>query len=203
MKRKGLTFKIIILLIVSAAFVLAKFGTAGATEYTPFLDGKPVSHSDASAQVPSENMTTPAFGKGGGDSLLWPMLKLVGALLLVVAAIYGFLFVLKKMMGQGSRSGGRLIEVLESSAIGPKKSVALVRYTDKAVLVGIADNSISVLAELSPEETGKILQESNPGRTPAGFKGVLDSARGRLDTLGLTKFKAAILPGSKSKTQAA
>ncbi len=203
MKRKGLTFKIIILLIVSAAFVLAKFGRAGAQEFSPVQDKAQLSQSQSVQESTGEAKAAPSFGRKGDDSLMMPMLKLVGALLLVVVAIYGFLFVLKKMMGQGGGNGGKLIEVLESSALGPKKSVALVRYSDKAVLVGIADNAISVLAELDSAETQKIMQESQPGRTPAGFKGVLDSARGRLDTLGLNKFKAAILSGSKNKTQAA
>lgn len=203
MKRRGLTFKIIILLVVSAAFVLAKFGKAGAQEFSPAKDKQEFSQTAPVHESTVDTKTAPEFGRKSGDSLVMPMLKLVGALLLVVVAIYGFLFVLKKMMGQGNGGAGKMIEVLESSAIAPKKSVALVRYSDKAVLVGIADNAISVLAELDPKETKKVMQESQSGRTPVGFKGVLDSARGRLDILGLNKFKAAIIPGSKSKTQAA
>ena len=67
----------------------------------------------------------------------------------------------------------------------------------------MADNAISVLAELDSEETGKIIREAAAGRKPAGFKSVFDSARGRLEGAGLGKIGAAMLSGIKSKTRAA
>ncbi|GEM_PF-1214943 len=204
MKRKGLTFKIIILLIVSAAFVMAKFGKAGAQEMSPAADVPTVQHSTPSGNANTSEDSFKGFGGKESESLLLPVLKLIGALLLVVAAIYGFLFLLKKMMSSGlPGTGGRMIEVIESSAVAPKKSVALVRYSDRAVLIGIADNAISVLAELGPEETLKVLKEAASGRKPAGFKSILDSAKGRVDNLGFGSLKAVMFSPKKSKTQAA
>lgn len=204
MKRKGLTFKIIILLIVSAAFVMAKFGKAGAQEVSPATDIPTVQQDTPGGSDNSSGDTFKGFGGKEDESLLMPVLKLVGALLLVVVAIYGFLFLLKKMMSSGlPGTGGRMIEVIESSAVAPKKSVALVRYSDRAVLIGIADNAISVLAELDPEETQKVLKEASSGRKPAGFKGILDSAKGRIDNLGLGGLKAVMFAPKKSKTQTA
>lgn len=213
MKKRGLSLKLIILLIVSAAFVLARFGTAGADEIPADKTADQVevgstrAISDAPEQSGSADRKEQAartFGREDGDSLAMPVIKLIGALLLVVGAIYGFLYVLKRMMGQGGTRGrGRMIEVLETSTIAPKKSVALVRYTDKAVLIGVADNAISVLAELNPEETKGIVTEASVGTSQPGFKGILESARGRLDNLGFQGFKAIIRTAKKDSTQAA
>jgi len=78
-----------------------------------------------------------------------------------------------------------MIEVLETSFIAQKKSVSLIRFAERAVLVGVTDNSMTPLAELSSDETAKVISEIQNERTGAGFKGMLNSAREKYKTLNL------------------
>jgi flagellar biosynthetic protein FliO len=125
------------------------------------------------------------------EPMIWSMLKLIGALVVVVAGIYGFLYLLRKMMGGrlSSNRSNRIIEVLETSYVAQKKSVSLVRFSDRAVLVGVTDNNMTPLAELSSEETAKILQEMQSEKSSAGFKNILSNAKEKYFALSAGKAK--------------
>lgn len=125
-----------------------------------------------------------------GDSMVWPLVKLVLALGVVVAAIYGFLYMLRKMMGQkfSSNRSNRLIEVIETTFIAQKKSVSVIRFHDRAILVGICDGSIARLAELDPEESAAILSEHASPNQSGKFAGVLSEARTRLKNWNMSRM---------------
>ena len=94
------------------------------------------------------------------SSIFPSMLKLLSALALVIACIYAALFLFKKMMGK-KYSGNRqtkIMEVLETTYVGPKKSVSLIRVADKSVLIGTTDSQISILSELDEEKTREIIR---------------------------------------------
>ncbi len=82
------------------------------------------------------------------------IVKMLGALALVIVCIYGGLHLVKKSMGRMQRQAGRskMIEVLETQYVGPKKAVSLVRVGNRAVLLGVTDGTINVLTELTPDE---------------------------------------------------
>ena len=168
-KRCKTVWKLIILLIVSAAFILARFGIVSANEVK--TQKEPV----VIAQIDNPQDKTVSTGLSGittnDESLAGPLFKLLLALVVVVGGIYGFLIVLRRMMGSkfSANRGNRLLETIETTYIAQKKSVSLIRYGDKAVLVGVADNSISVLAELSKDEMSKIISDCKVGKREAGF----------------------------------
>ncbi len=123
-------------------------------------------------------------------SMVWPMVKLVLALGIVVAAIYGFLYLLRKMMGQkfsGNRSN-RLVEVIETTYIAQKKSVSVLRFHDRAILVGICDGSIQRLAELDPAESAAIISDFASPNPSGKFAGVLSEARTRLKSWNMNRM---------------
>jgi len=191
-KKSSLTFKLFVLLIVSAAFILARFSIADAGEIP---EQSETVVNTASGQDANQDDESPALMKGG--SLVEPLLKLLLALVVVVAGIYGFLFILRRMMGSrfsGNKSN-RLIEVVETTYIAQKKSVSLIRFADKAVLVGVAEGAISVLAELTPEETGKVLSEKSSAKAETGFKSVFSSAREKMKSFNMKKIGAVWTTG--------
>lgn len=200
-KRTKIGWKLIILLIVSAAFILARFGIVAANE----VETKDESVVIAQVDNPQDK-TVPAQLSGitaNEESLVGPMLKLMLALVAVVGGIYGFLIVLRKMMGSkfSANKGNRLLETLETTYIAQKKSVSLIRYGEKAVLVGVADNSISVLAELSSDETKKIIAECTAGKREAGFKSVFAGAREKLKSFDMKKFNIPWVPKEVDRPQ--
>lgn len=201
-KRSKAGWKLIMLLIVSAAFILARFGNVSAnevveTEKEPIVIAQIDNHQDKTVPAQLSGMPT------NDESLVGPLVKLLLALVVVVAGIYGFLIVLRKLMGSkfSANSSNLLLETLETTYVAPKKSVSLIRYGDKAVLVGVAENSISVLAELSREETEKVISECEVGKREAGFKSVFAGAREKLRSFDMKKLNVPWVPKETNRPQ--
>lgn len=159
----------------------------------------------ATTDLPSPNETIPTLAvrsshgqiespvvqvKRENSSALLSALKLAGAMIVVIGAIYGFLFLLRKMMGMrlSSNRNQRFLELLETTYIGQKKSISLVRFADRAILIGSSENSIAPLAELDSEETASLLQEAVPVKNITGFRNLLSEAREKYRTLNLRRM---------------
>lgn len=147
----------------------------------------------ASAQTTVTNgsaaETTTGDETGFYSSAAPSLFKLISALALVIACIYAGVFLLRRLMGKrysGNRQNS-LLEVLETTYLGPKKTVSLVRVADRAVLIGSSENQISPLAELSPEETAKILAAVQAESHPESFQKTFKSALSRMKELGFKK----------------
>ncbi len=179
----------LIILIISASYVLAKIGGAVA-ETKPLEQITAESGDNLQQDADQDKKPVEAFPFGENkESVNAALFKLIGALIIVVAAIYGFLYLLKKMMGSGF-SGNRKtrhIEVIETTYIAQKKSISLVRFGGRSVLVGVGDSGINVLAELTPEETSRLVAETatESKNESIGFKGLLDNARTRFSNFSL------------------
>jgi len=183
-KNKKLILIALVLVIAAGAYVSAQIGTAPGGHKTKPVQNDAIAADAGSAQTNPEHQFN--------NSVTWSLLKLLGALVLVVAGIYGFVYILRKMMGRkfsGNR-GNDLIEVLETTYIEQKKSLSLVRFHDRAVLIGTADSGINVLAELDAEQTARILSECATQKTNPGFGNILKDAKTRMMSLGMGMRKA-------------
>lgn len=142
------------------------------------------------AAVSEQTQAEQEYGGFSTDAL--PSLMKVGfALLIVVVAIYAGIYLLKKMMGK-KYSGNKkhnLLEVLETTYIGPKKSISLIKVADKSVLVASTDTQISMLTEMDSEATKEILSQIKVEEAkPDQFATLLQGAFGKLKELSpLTK----------------
>ncbi|MCK5126313.1 MAG: flagellar biosynthetic protein FliO [candidate division Zixibacteria bacterium] len=111
-----------------------------------------------------------------------PSLSRIGmALIIIICVIYGTVFMLKKLSGKRLGGGGRFktVTVIEQTYIAPKKSVCLLKMADRAVLVGVTDNTISMLTECNWDD----LPEENriqSRKSEVGFSQLLSSATGKL-----------------------
>jgi flagellar biosynthetic protein FliO len=106
--------------------------------------------------------------------------KMIAALVVVIVAIYVGVYLLRRFMnGQRKRAGqGSLLEVIETSHLAPKRSLALVRVADKAVLIGMGETGMTMLTELDPDQTAVALSppsEETIG-APQGFGGMVQKA---------------------------
>ncbi len=109
------------------------------------------------------------------ESVLPSLMRIFITLILVVAFIYGTVFILKKLAGNRVAGSGKTIQVIEHTYLAPKKSVCLLKMADRAVLVGITDTTINTLTEMDweslPAEIGQRLQTQ-----PKNFPGLLGNA---------------------------
>ncbi|MBN2227397.1 MAG: flagellar biosynthetic protein FliO [candidate division Zixibacteria bacterium] len=178
-KTKRTLIALFVILVVSSALMLTLFGDVKAGRTSDSRSAETLFSQDA-GETAAEGVT----GMADGDSITMSLVKLILALVVVVVAIYGFLYVLRRMMGPkfaGNRNGS-MIEVLETVYVAQKRSISLVRFHDRAVLVGIGDNGVQPLAEMSAEETAKAIAAHADAKPAAGFRNVLSDARDKLKT---------------------
>ncbi len=200
-KTKRTLIALFIILVVSSALMLTLFGDVKANRTSDAPSAETLFTQDA-----GENAGEGITGLADGESITMSLVKLILALVVVVVAIYGFLYLLRRMMGpkfSGSRNGS-MIEVLETVYVAQKRSISLVRFHDRAVLVGIGDNGVQPLAEMSAEETAKAIAANAEAKPVTGFKNVLSDARDKLKTWNMVggnrRTKAS---GSVEKPQTA
>lgn len=143
----------------------------------------------------AESASQPAEQPSYFTSELPSMLKLGSALVIVLASIYGGIFLLKKMMGK-KYSGNRrheLLEIIETTFVAPKKSVTLLRVADKAVLIGTTETNISVLTELDSAKTKEVLAQIESEPAQESFGGIFKSAAERIREMRVGKPGKAAL----------
>jgi len=186
--KKGL-LAFFILIFIGAVVVLTGLGGITAQEKPDHSMNRDSAAAAASEKSPVGEVPE-SFGR---ESIFWPLIKLIAALVVVVVAIYGFLFVLKMMMGRrfSPNNHNRMIEVLETTYVAQKKAVSLVRVSNRAVLVGISDNGLTALAEISPEETSKIMTEYAGHEKASGFGGVLRDVSTKLRSMNFKEVRPA------------
>lgn len=199
-KNRKILLVIIIILIVSASLIMSQFGDVSAGDGNTTEEVSESSSTFVEKET-SEQSAKPVYN----ESIAFSLAKLLGALLVVVVGIYGFLYLLRRMMGQrfsGNRSSN-LIEVLETAYVAQKKSVSIVRFSDRAVLIGVGESGISVLAELNAEETGRMVAGFAAEKPSSGFRSVLRDAKGRLTGLNMGRLKTLRLSRNADRPQTA
>ena len=83
----------------------------------------------------------------------WSTLIYLFSLLVVFAIVVILAYMATRFLGSGfalsSTTGGRLLEQL---AIGPKHSVCAIDMADRVFIVGVADQSVSLLVEITDKD---------------------------------------------------
>ena len=113
---------------------------------------------------------------GGGLADL--VLRLVFSLGLVLALVVVAGRVLRNRSGGVALRTRTRIDVLARQPLGRNTSLALVRVSGQALLLGVTDSSVRVLQEVAVEDLPA--DEPRPGRqTPPSLSAVLDALRER------------------------
>jgi len=117
-------------------------------------------------------------GVGGFSAADW--FNLGWRLVIVVGVIWGAVSVMRwyvQRMNGSAASAGRQVQIIETRAIGPNRSLQLVRLGGRAVLLGVTPDRINSLIEIDdPEEVERLAEaasstQSRP-RPVAGVFGV-------------------------------
>lgn len=99
----------------------------------------------------SQNNTAEAV-EPGGNLTIWSFVSMVLVLGGVVAAIYGLFFLLKRIAGRGYPDND-LIQILSSKSLSSTRSVHLISLGRRFLLVGSAENSVNLIAEIDDKES--------------------------------------------------
>jgi len=100
------------------------------------------------------------------------LFKLFISLVIIIGLIYGSIFLLKKFTNKTSPASDQLIKVIGKSYLAPKQSLYIVKMGLTYAVLGVCENSVNLLKELSPEEVESIKQ---PSQKSNGFQNVLKS----------------------------
>lgn len=106
-------------------------------------------------------------------NLFWSSLKVVMALFLTLLLLVAGVWLLKRFLRVNKIPGisGRALAILEIRYITPKKAIALVRVLQRVLIVGVSENSLNMLGELTSEEIERL--ETNARTEPGIFKNIL------------------------------
>jgi flagellar protein FliO/FliZ len=124
------------------------------------------------------------------------VLRMVLVLALAAAAIYGVVFFLKRAV-RPPAARNPYLKVLTSASLGGSRQVYVVSLGTKAWLVGAGEGSVSLIAELTDQETldALLLDESRRSAERAGgrfgdFRAMLRRLGGGMDAggSGITEF---------------
>lgn len=104
-------------------------------------------------------MLAPALARAqGAPDMGSSLLQLVLGFALVLAMLFGCLWLLKRLSApRGSTAGA--IRVISGAAVGPRERVVIVEIADQWLVLGVAPGQVSKLHELP--------KGSTPGSTPA------------------------------------
>jgi flagellar biosynthetic protein FliO len=106
-----------------------------------------------------------------GQALFRTTVSFALVIALLVLFLYGIKWIQKR--SQTAMDGDVPFKVVGTLALAPKKSLHLVRIIDRVVVVGVTDGNLSLITELSSEETAKLPKE--PLRSRSSFASALAS----------------------------
>lgn len=105
-----------------------------------------------------------------------PVFKIILSLAIVgVLGCAGFLFIRRYRHSNVGKGSQKQIKVLQQHYLGPKKSLAIIRVAGESILIGITDQNISLIKELS------LLDDEVPEVTPKNFNSVFSQKNAAMD----------------------
>ena len=99
---------------------------------------------------------------------VWDFLRMLLVLAVVAVCIYGLVFLLKKA-STGRYDESELINVITAKTVAPGKSLHIIEVGNQMMLIGISDDSISHISDITDKETyEQIKLYKGKNNTPSG-----------------------------------
>jgi flagellar biogenesis protein FliO len=101
--------------------------------------------------------------EGGGDLQggvsIWSVLRIFLTLLVVALAIYGILYFFKYSKRNKDRdiNSNKYLKILAAAPVNTKTTAAVISVGKQAWLIGLADSSVSLIAEINDQETVDVM----------------------------------------------
>jgi flagellar protein FliO/FliZ len=99
----------------------------------------------------------------GGVSSVWAIFRIVIVLAVTAAAIYGVMYFLKRKK-EGDLPDDTYLKVLARVPVNVKTAAAVIAVGGKAWLVGLSDTNVSVISEITDQETVDAMMLAYSGR---------------------------------------
>ncbi|MGR9050142.1 flagellar biosynthetic protein FliO [Halobacillus faecis] len=158
------TVAVILFIIMMGVFPVHGLAQPTAFECleNPQLEGCP---SSEGGQEEDQQTSDSSVEMDAGGSLVWNVVKLIFALIFVVALLYGLL----KFFNQKNKmfSQNRTMQNLGGMNLGPNRSIQAVRIGRQVFILGVGE-TVQIITEITEEETKQTLlnQDNNGGSPP-------------------------------------
>lgn len=132
------------LFVAGSALAALPSGPSGAFPAT-------LSQATATAHLNARSTAQPApawMGQAPGDGPLSGLIGLAVNLGIVLALLYGTLWLLRRFGPAGLARQGRSIRVIESASLGQGRSLVVVEAGERRLLLGVTAQQISLVSEL-------------------------------------------------------
>jgi flagellar biosynthetic protein FliO len=103
----------------------------------------------------------------------WLVVKTFLMLGFIFALMFGVLFVVRKYFYAKPHFANDDLKVLTSLHLQPKKAVFLIKVFNKVMLVGVSDNAIAALGEITDSEVLAKIETSESVHRGRGFSEIL------------------------------
>ena len=175
----GVSTKISVKLIFVLLFSIFLVSFLGAQEFTPQPeDSAPVSElKQRESEIllgddPSVEQTVDSVGQTG---TAWFFVRLIFVLILVIACIYVIVWILRRS-GNPKFAPDPYLKKVASLNLGPGKSVYIVSTPTQAFMVGVTDNSVNKIGEITDKDLIDMMNinvEKQPADKPKDFASIL------------------------------
>jgi len=125
----------------------------------------------------------------------WMFLKMLLSLGAVLALMFGLVFVLKRFVLPGGAAADIAVpvQVLGRKSLQPKKSVVILKVAERILVVGVSDQGMHMLTELTEDEVHKAEAKSSvssPQGRKSGFAAQLQATLNTMVNRTLEKKNA-------------
>lgn len=103
----------------------------------------------------------------------WMAVKAFMTMMIIIGLMFGLLIAVRKFLFKKPHLTNDNLKVLSTLSLQPKKSIFIVKVFNKVMLVGVSDNSMAALGEITDGETLKILESANQKKQMKGFSEIL------------------------------
>ena len=103
-----------------------------------------------------------------GPDLTMAGIKMVLVLLILLGALVGALYAVRRVSG-GRHFGGRPIQVLATTYLGPGRAVSLVEIPGKVLVLGVTKNDIRVLDRIEDPDVMDGFRAADGPEAPSAF----------------------------------
>jgi len=107
-----------------------------------------------------------------GSGIASIIFKLFISLVIIIGLIYFTVFLLKKISNRTLPGGNNLIKVIGKTYLTPKQSLYIVKLGLSYSVLGVGENSVNFIKELSAEEVQSL---QSVDEKPKGFQNILKS----------------------------
>ena len=109
----------------------------------------------------------------------WDIIQIFLILGAMAGIMYGMLFLVKKYLYSFEKKGGAdsRVQVLSTQAILPKKYISIIKFNDVVYMLGIADQSVSLIDKVDSSYLEKT-EKTETGEEKQNFLKLLKSNMG-------------------------